>query len=146
MPVRRDARTGQWFFRTIIHFPDGKRRVFGTPGIPGPYHDLSSSKAGAEEAERRAIKAALAPRTSVAKTSKKTPAKKLWVVYTLDLKYNVTALGETEEQAKRAIWERLKHTNNSGYGMTPEMTSLENFFEDSAWRSYQLAPGEATSE
>jgi len=76
MPVRRDARTGQWFFRTILHFPDGKRRVFGTPGIPGPYHDLSPSKAGAEEAERRAIKAALAskpvvlPRTSVVKKAK----------------------------------------------------------------------------
>lgn len=71
MPVRRDVRTGQWFFRAIIHFADGKRRVFGTPGIPGPYHDLSPSKAGAEEAERRAIKAALAskqivmPRTSI---------------------------------------------------------------------------------
>ena len=71
MSVKRDVRTGRWFFRTIIHFSDGKRRVFGTPGIPGPYHDLSPSKAGAEEAERRAIKAALAskpivlPRTSV---------------------------------------------------------------------------------
>lgn len=78
MPVRRDTRTGQWFFRTIIHFPEGKRRVFGTPGIPGPYHDLSPSKAGAEEAERRAIKAALAskpdvlPRATVAKTLKMT--------------------------------------------------------------------------
>jgi len=78
MSVKRDVRTGRWFFRTVIHFSDGKRRVFGTPGIPGPYHDLSPSKAGAEEAERRAIKAALAskpivlPRTSVVKKLKMT--------------------------------------------------------------------------
>ncbi|MDX2088970.1 MAG: tyrosine-type recombinase/integrase [Kofleriaceae bacterium] len=36
--------------------PDGTReRVSGTPGVPGPYHDLAPSKVGAQEAERRAI-------------------------------------------------------------------------------------------
>jgi len=34
--------------------------VFGTPGIPGPYQDLANSKVGTQEAERRAIAAALA--------------------------------------------------------------------------------------
>lgn len=53
---RKDKRTGRWFFRTWVHFPNGKRdRVFGTPGVPGPYHDLPPTKAGAIEAERRAI-------------------------------------------------------------------------------------------
>lgn len=61
MSVKRDPRYGRWFFRTIVKFADGtKDRVFGTPGIPGPYHDLPNSKVGAQEAERRAIAAALA--------------------------------------------------------------------------------------
>jgi hypothetical protein len=62
MPVRRDARTENWFFRTIIKSPDGKLRVYGTPGIPGPYHDLPQTKDGALEAEQRAIRCALASR------------------------------------------------------------------------------------
>ncbi len=61
MPVKRDMRTGRWFFRTVVQFPDGRReRVFGTPGIAGPYHDLAQSKVGAQAAERRAISVALA--------------------------------------------------------------------------------------
>jgi integrase len=56
MPIRRDPRTGSWFFRAWVAFPDGKRdRVFGTPGVSGPYHDLTNTKVGAQEAERRAI-------------------------------------------------------------------------------------------
>jgi integrase len=52
MPVRRDPRTGRWFFRSTIKTPDGqKQRLFGTPGVPGPYHDLSATKIGAQEAE-----------------------------------------------------------------------------------------------
>ena len=60
MPVRRDPRTGRWYFRCTVRPPDGtKERLFGTPGVPGPYHDLAQSKIGALEAERRAISAAL---------------------------------------------------------------------------------------
>lgn len=56
MPVRRDSRTGGWYFRTTVKRPDGKRvRLFGTPGVPGPFHDLPCTKVGATEAERRAI-------------------------------------------------------------------------------------------
>src|ERR687888_342939 len=56
MPVRRDPRTRRWFFRTIVKRPDGRReRVSGTPGVPGPYHNLAQSKVGAQEAERREI-------------------------------------------------------------------------------------------
>ena len=56
MSVRRDPRTGRWFFRTIVKLPDGTRtRISGTPGVPGAYHDLGASKVGAQEAERRAI-------------------------------------------------------------------------------------------
>jgi integrase len=56
MPVRRDPRTGRWFFRATVQVPDGtRRRVFGTPGVAGPYQNLAASKVGAQEAERRAI-------------------------------------------------------------------------------------------
>jgi integrase len=56
MPVRRDTRTGGWYFRTTVKLPDGtRRRIFGTPGVPGPFQDLAASKVGAQEAERRAI-------------------------------------------------------------------------------------------
>ena len=61
MSVRRDTRTGNWFFRARVTYPDGKRdRIFGTPGVPGPYHDLPNTKVGAQEAERRAIASAMA--------------------------------------------------------------------------------------
>lgn len=60
MPARRDPKTGRWFFRAWMHFPDGKRdRIFGTPGAPGLYHDLPNTKLGAQEAERRAIARAM---------------------------------------------------------------------------------------
>lgn len=60
MTIRKDPRTGRFFFRTWVRFPDGRRaRVFGTPGVPGPYHDLPNTQRGAQEAERRAISKAL---------------------------------------------------------------------------------------
>jgi integrase len=67
MPVRRDPRTGGWYFRTTVKTPDGKKpRLFGTPGVPGPYQDLAATKIGAQEAEQRAIKAAFAEATQAA--------------------------------------------------------------------------------
>jgi hypothetical protein len=43
-----------------VKFADGTRnRIFGTPGVPGPYHDLPRTGVGAIEAERRAISEAL---------------------------------------------------------------------------------------
>lgn len=60
MPVRRDRRTGRWFFRAWVRHPDGHReRVFGTPGVPGAYHDIANTKTGALAAEQRAIARAL---------------------------------------------------------------------------------------
>ncbi len=60
MPVRRDKRTGGWVFQTTVKYADGTReRIFGTPGVPGLYHDLPRSKVGAQEAERRAIAEAI---------------------------------------------------------------------------------------
>ena len=70
MPVRRDPRTGRWFFRATIKTPDSKKlRLFGTPGVPGPFHDLAATRIGAVEAEQRAIREAFAPKPepSVAK-------------------------------------------------------------------------------
>jgi hypothetical protein len=55
MPVKRDPRTGRWFFRSVVRYPDRRReRIFGTPGVPGDYQDLANTKAGAIEAENRA--------------------------------------------------------------------------------------------
>ena len=56
MPVRRDLKTGSWFFRKTLTTPDGKRReLYGTPGAFGPYQDLAATKVGAQQAEQRAI-------------------------------------------------------------------------------------------
>jgi len=75
MSVRKDDKTGRWFFRTRVRYPDGtKKQIYGTPGVSGPFHDLSNTKIGAMEAERRAISAvvtgkphavAAAPKTEV---------------------------------------------------------------------------------
>jgi integrase len=45
--------------------PDGKKqRLFGTPGVTGPYHDLAQTKIGALAAEQRAISEAFHGRPS----------------------------------------------------------------------------------
>ncbi len=52
MSVRRDTRFGTWFYRKWVRSTDGcKVRIFGTPKAEG----LPETRAGAEEAERRAI-------------------------------------------------------------------------------------------
>jgi integrase len=61
MPVRCDPRTGGWYFRTTVKPPGGKKqRLFGTPGVPGPYQDLAPNEKGAIAAEQRAIAQAFA--------------------------------------------------------------------------------------
>jgi integrase len=61
MPVRSDPRTGRSYFRVTVKTPNGKKlRLFGTPGVPGPYQDLSPNEAGAKAAEQRAIAKAFA--------------------------------------------------------------------------------------
>ncbi len=79
MPVRRDLRTGGWFFRTTVKLPDGtKRRLFGTPGIPGAYQDLPATKVGAQEAEQRAIKLAFASADVLPLAKKEVPTFAEW--------------------------------------------------------------------
>lgn len=59
MSIRRDTRTGRWFFRAWVNFGNGRReRLFGTPG-KGDFRDLPNTKVGAQQAEQRAITAAL---------------------------------------------------------------------------------------
>src|ERR1041384_3854896 len=61
MPVRSDPRTGRCYFRVTVKMPNGEQaRLFGTPGVPGPYQDLSPNEAGARAAEQRAIAKAFA--------------------------------------------------------------------------------------
>jgi integrase len=87
MSVRRDPRTGRWFFRTVAKSPDGRRRrIFGTPGIPGPFQDLAPTKVGAQEAERRAVVEVVIGRPAV---QRQDPAMK--EVQTIE-KYAVTFL------------------------------------------------------
>lgn len=69
MSVRREKRWNTWFYRKQVLAPNGRRvRIFGTPKAEG----LPETRAGAEEAERRAIARVLA--TSEAK--KPTPERK----------------------------------------------------------------------
>lgn len=78
MPVRRDPRTERWFFRTTVKLPDGnKLRLFGTPGVPGPYHDLAQTRIGALEAEQRAIKEAFTPKLEL-EAKKEVPTFSEW--------------------------------------------------------------------
>lgn len=59
MSVRRDTRTGRWFFRAWVNYSNGRReRLFGTPG-KAEFRDLPNTKVGAQQAEQRAITAAL---------------------------------------------------------------------------------------
>lgn len=79
MCVRRDPRTGGWFFRPTVKLPDGTtKRLFGTPGIPGMYQDLDATKLGAQEAEQRAIKLALANAGVLAPVKKEVPPFREW--------------------------------------------------------------------
>ena len=74
MSVRRDDKSGRWFFRVRVRFPDGTReQVFGTPGVAGPYHDLPNTKVGATKAEHRAISAAITGKPLVAATAMEAP-------------------------------------------------------------------------
>ena len=75
MPVKRDPRTGRWFFRAVVKYPDGRReRIFGTPGVPGPYQDLAPNQTGAKAAEERAKAHALVGKSLVAPISNPTTA------------------------------------------------------------------------
>lgn len=57
MSVRRDKRFGTWFYRKWVRTEDGRKvRIYGTPKADG----LPETRAGAEEAERRAITRVLA--------------------------------------------------------------------------------------
>ncbi len=70
MSVRRDSRTGRWYFRAWVNYGTGRRvRLFGTPG-KGDFRDLPNTKVGAQQAEQRAISAALSGAPVVPATMK----------------------------------------------------------------------------
>lgn len=74
MSVRRDRRSGNWFFRSRVTRPDGrKERISGTPGVSGPFHDLPNTKVGAQEAERRAITKVMTGLTVRIESAKEVP-------------------------------------------------------------------------
>lgn len=80
MTVKRDPRTGNWFFRTWVQTPRGPVRVFGTPGKAG-YRDLAQTKVGAAEAERRAIAAAMSGKPLVAQATEVPTVREYSVVF-----------------------------------------------------------------
>jgi integrase len=74
MPVRRDPRTGSWFYRKTVRLPDGRRvRIFGVPDLFG----LPDTKVGAVEAERRALERTFATGAPQA-AKKEVPTFKEW--------------------------------------------------------------------
>ncbi len=69
MSVRRDKRWNTWFYRKQVRPPDGHAvRIFGTPKTDG----FPDTRAGAEEAERRAIARVL----TTGEAKKPTPQRK----------------------------------------------------------------------
>jgi len=68
-----------------------------------------------------------------------------WVAKTQDLRYDVCGLGETKEEAERAVWNKVKSTNNSGYGLPPYGGTLAAF-RDNYMHSFQIVLGEAVVE
>jgi integrase len=74
MSVRRDPRTDRWYFRARVTRPDGARvRIYGTPGVSGPFHELPNTKVGAQEAERRAIAGVMTGRDVCPEAAKEVP-------------------------------------------------------------------------
>ncbi len=68
MPVQRDPRTKNWFFRVTVKCFDGtKKRAYGVPGTPGEFQEFANTKVGALAAEQRAKELALRPRIVEAK-------------------------------------------------------------------------------
>jgi integrase len=57
MTARQDERTDHWYYRTVVHFPDGRRKRIS--GLPGPW-GLPNTKNAALEAERLRINQVLA--------------------------------------------------------------------------------------
>jgi integrase len=51
---------------TVKHADGTRERIFGTPGVPGRFHDLARTRVGAIEAERRAISEAMLGKPLVA--------------------------------------------------------------------------------
>jgi integrase len=75
MSVRRDTRTGRWFFRAWVNLSNGLReRISGTPG-KGDFADLPNTKIGAQQAEKRAIAAFLTGTPLVGATAVKEETK-----------------------------------------------------------------------
>lgn len=76
MPVRRDKRTENWFFRASVKRSDGTRaRISGTPGVPGPWHTLpkhEGRRSGSRApSERRGSAWAVAATTTVTEEAPK---------------------------------------------------------------------------
>ncbi len=61
---------------------------------------------------------------------------------TQDLQYDLCGFGETKAQAERAVWNEVKRTNNSGYGLPPYGKTLADF-RDNYMYSVQVGIGEA---
>ncbi len=97
MPIRRDPRTGGWYFRTVVKRADGiKVRIYGTPGTPGPFQDLPNTKIGARAAEDRAKARALIGEDRLAVVPSPEPKKEVPTIR----EYSATFLDEYAAEHK----------------------------------------------
>lgn len=121
MSVRRDPKTGRWYFRTIVHKADGtKERLYGAPGYPGPYHALPRSKVGTQEAERRAISEAMTgkPFAGAAVATQEAPNTK--TIREHADRFSEIYMPEGKPSAKRAQASALKRILPALGDLTPE--------------------------
>jgi len=107
MPVRRDPRTGGWFFRAIVKLPDGtKKRLYGVPGTPGDLQAFANSKVGALAAEQRAKELAAKPKPAPEPTKKEVPTFDEWFTGRFWREWVVGRRNKpTEVKSKASIYE-----------------------------------------
>lgn len=106
MPAKQDKRTGHWFFRKMVTFPDGtKRRIFGVPTDYGQ----ADSEDGANRAELIAIMRIEESGTTNPKPKATAPAVK--EVPTVE-GFAPTWLGKSQADDKRSSYEHKVHTFN----------------------------------
>jgi len=107
MPVRRDPRTGGWFFRAIVKLPDGtKTRLYGVPGTPGDLQAFANSKVGALAAEQRAKELAAKPKPVPEPAKKEVPTFDEWFTGRFWREWVVGRRNKpTEVKSKASIYE-----------------------------------------
>lgn len=147
MPVRRDPTYGGWFFGTTIKTPDGRKlRIFGTPGVPKPYHDLAQSRVGAQEAEQRAIREVCAPKLEPS-VKKEAPTFAEWFNGSFWHEWVIGRKNKPTEQRSKKIIYALHLEPWFGKMRLDEITTpmVARFFARTSWRRSSATSASTTS-